>query len=147
MALVWASDLFVGFDSSVAHVACAFTIPSVVLWDPFRKLEIEERCNTYFAPAAMSRWGYPQNRNFMLLGIGRTKIVGRIADWVREFARSMNIGLGRPHEIESRVAGERTVLRPHGDQTLSGHNFIVCDKTSRTAPLTTGSKACRFRST
>jgi hypothetical protein len=87
MALVWASDVFVGFDSSVAHVATAFNIPSLVLWDPFRKLEIEERFQTGFAPAAMSRWSYPQNRNIVLLGDRDDQIVSIIAAWIHDYAR------------------------------------------------------------
>ncbi len=87
MALVWASDFFVGFDSSVAHIATAFNIPAIVLWDPLRKLELEERLQAGFAPAAMSRWSYPQNRNLVLLGNREDEIVSIIAAWVGESVR------------------------------------------------------------
>jgi Glycosyltransferase family 9 (heptosyltransferase) len=87
MSLVWASDLFVGFDSSVAHVATAFRIPAVVLWDPFRKLEIEERWQRGFAPASLSRWSYPQNKNLMLLGDRDDEIINMVADWIKTTAR------------------------------------------------------------
>jgi len=84
MALVWASDLFVGFDSGVAHVATAFELPSIVLWEPLRKLEIEERWQTGFAPAALTRWSYPQNRNLMLLGDRDDVILNQITDWLND---------------------------------------------------------------
>jgi hypothetical protein len=84
MALVWASDLFVGFDSSVAHIATAFQKPAAVLWEPIRKVEIEERYQRGFAAAAISRWGYPQNRNLVLLGDRDDEITSI----VERFARS-----------------------------------------------------------
>jgi hypothetical protein len=89
MALVWASDLFIGFDSSVAHIATAFELPAVVLWEPIRKLEIEERWQEGFAPAALSRWGYPQNRNFMILGDRDDTIVNLIAEWADGTLKSL----------------------------------------------------------
>lgn len=90
MALVWASDLFVGFDSSVAHIATAFELPALILWEPLRKLEIEERLQSGFAPAALSRWSYPQNRNIMILGDRDDTIVNIIADWVDSVLKSLS---------------------------------------------------------
>jgi hypothetical protein len=89
MALVWASDLFIGFDSSVAHIATAFELPAVVLWEPIRKLEIEEDWQAGFAPAALSRWSYPQNRNLMILGDRDDTIINLITDWVDHTLRSL----------------------------------------------------------
>lgn len=89
MAIVWASDLFVGFDSVVAHVATAFEIRALVLWDPIRTLEIEERWQTGFAPAALSRWSYPQNRNLMLLGDRDNTIIELIFSWIRDSLGSL----------------------------------------------------------
>lgn len=89
MALVWASDMFIGFDSSIAHVATGFQIPAVVLWEPHQKLFIEERWQVGFAPAALSRWGYPQNRNIFLLGDRDDTIVELIRSWVDEKLRSV----------------------------------------------------------
>jgi hypothetical protein len=89
MALVWASDVFVGFDSSVAHIATAFEKPAMVLWDPVRKVRIEERWQTGFGPAALSRWSYPQNRNIMLLGERQGEIRKLAVAWLRETFRSM----------------------------------------------------------
>lgn len=68
MAIIWACDMFIGFDSTPAHIATAFSIPSVVLWDVQRKSIIEDRHYTGFGPASMFRWSYPQNRNLMILG-------------------------------------------------------------------------------
>ncbi|MDQ3802864.1 MAG: hypothetical protein M3416_03305 [Acidobacteriota bacterium] len=89
MSLVWASDLFIGFDSSVAHIATAFELPSLVLWEPLLKVEIEESIQAGFAPAALSRWSYPQNRNLMLLGDRDDTIVNIITDWANNVVESL----------------------------------------------------------
>lgn len=89
MALVWASDLFLGFDSSVAHIATAFEKPAMVLWDPIRKVRIEERWQSGFGPAALSRWSYPQNRNVMLLGERDGEIRKLALAWIKDICRSM----------------------------------------------------------
>jgi hypothetical protein len=68
MATIWACDMFIGFDSTPAHIATAFSKPSIVLWDVQRKSIIEDRHYLGFAPASMFRWSYPQNRNLMILG-------------------------------------------------------------------------------
>lgn len=90
MALVWASDLFVGFDSSVAHIATAFELPSLVLWEPMRKLEIEEPKQPGFAPAVLSRWSYPQNRNIILLGDRDDAIVNLVVAWIGKTRNSLS---------------------------------------------------------
>ena len=90
MALVWASDLFIGFDSSIAHIATAFELPSLVLWEPLRKVEIEERWQAGFAPAALTRWSYPQNRNLMLLGDRDDAIVNIVTNWLDERLTSLS---------------------------------------------------------
>jgi hypothetical protein len=68
MATIWACDMFIGFDSTPAHIATAFSKPSIVLWDVQRKSIIEDRHYLGFAPASMVRWSYPQNKNLMILG-------------------------------------------------------------------------------
>jgi Glycosyltransferase family 9 (heptosyltransferase) len=83
-ALVWASDLVVCFDSAIAHVATAFERPAVVLWDPTRKVAIEERWQRGFALAALSRWSYPQNENIVLLGDRNDEIVDIIVRSARD---------------------------------------------------------------
>lgn len=75
MALIWASDLFIGFDSSMAHIATAFDKPSFVIWNILRKNPLEEPYQTGFGPAALLRWSYPQNRNIMLLGEKKNEIL------------------------------------------------------------------------
>lgn len=89
MALVWASDIFLGFDSSAAHVATAFSKPAMILWDPLRKNEIDELVQPGFGPAAFSRWSYPQNRNMMLLGESDGEIRKIAIRWIFDFARSI----------------------------------------------------------
>jgi hypothetical protein len=83
-ALVWASDVVVCFDSVVSHVATAFERPAIVLWDPTSKVAIEERWQSGFALAALSRWSYPQNDNIILLGDRDDEIVDIVARNVRE---------------------------------------------------------------
>lgn len=87
MALVWASDMFMGFDSSVAHVATAFCKPAMVLWDPIRKSEIDTEPG--MGPAAFARWSYPQNRNLMLLGESQGEIRRVALNWVRNVTQSI----------------------------------------------------------
>lgn len=81
-ALIWASDVFVGLDSSPSHVATAFCKPAVVLWEPMQKLYAEEGCQAGFAPAVLRRWGYPQNRNLFLLGERRNEVIDQVLDFV-----------------------------------------------------------------
>jgi hypothetical protein len=68
MALIWASDIFLGFDSGLAHIATAFEKPALVLWDSVKKSKMEEFKEEGFSSAVMMRWSYPQNRNLMILG-------------------------------------------------------------------------------
>ena len=83
-ALVWASDLFVGFDSSPMHVARAFTKPSLILWDALAKAAAEERSHPGFSAAVMLRWGYPENRNLMILNEQDDNLLGHVVAWVEE---------------------------------------------------------------
>ena len=87
MALVWASDMFLGFDSSVAHVATAFGKPAMVLWDPIRKSEIDTEPG--MGPVAFSRWSYPQNKNLMLLGENEGEIRRIATNWIKDVIRSI----------------------------------------------------------
>ena len=87
MALVWASDLFVGFDSCVAHVASTFCKPALVLWDPVRKVEIDTQQG--MAAAAFARWSYPQNRNLMLLGDTGGEIRHHALTWIANIIHSI----------------------------------------------------------
>jgi hypothetical protein len=87
MALVWASDMFLGFDSSVAHIATAFGKPAMVLWDPIRKTEIDVEPG--MAPVAFARWSYPQNKNLMLLGDPDGEIRRIAINWIQDVSRSI----------------------------------------------------------
>lgn len=83
MALIWASDLFVGFDSAPAHVATAFQRPTSVLFDVRQKSVIEDRHHLGFGPASMLRWSYPQNRNLMILGEKDEELLHLCSDFIR----------------------------------------------------------------
>ena len=83
-ALIWASDAFVGFDSSPMHVATAFKKPVLALWDAANKLRAEESWQQGFSPAVMLRWGYPQNRNLMILGERDHELVELTLTWLHD---------------------------------------------------------------
>ena len=82
MALVWASDLYVGFDGGVSHIASAFEVPSVVLWDAVRKVELEEDKCEGFSTAMMNRWAYPQNENLVILGETNDEIFSQCVEFI-----------------------------------------------------------------
>jgi hypothetical protein len=68
IALIWASDLYIGFDTGPSHIATALAKPAAVLWDAIRKAPLEETKQPGFSIAHMNRWAYPQNRNLVILG-------------------------------------------------------------------------------
>ena len=80
MALIWAADAYVGFDSGPSHIAPAVETPAVVLWDAVRKVALEEDKTPGFATAMINRWSWPQNLNLMILGERHTEILDRILD-------------------------------------------------------------------
>jgi len=65
-ALIWASDIFIGFDSSPAHIATAFDKKCVVLWDLNRALNLRNIQPGYYLNPVPLRWGYPQNYNLTI---------------------------------------------------------------------------------
>ncbi len=67
MAIIWAADIFIGFDSCPMHVATAFRKPVVSLFDMRRKLEAESKYNALMIPSVMLRWSYPINRNIAIM--------------------------------------------------------------------------------
>ncbi len=67
-SIIWASDFFIGFDSSLGHVATAFQKKTIILWNVYEKEDLERQKEIGFAGAMMLRWAYPQNNNIMLLG-------------------------------------------------------------------------------
>ena len=68
IALIWASDMYMGFDTGPSHIATALEKPSLVLWDAIRKVTLEEAKEEGFSIAHMLRWSYPQNKNLVILG-------------------------------------------------------------------------------
>jgi hypothetical protein len=66
-ALIWASDFFIGFDSSPMHVATAFKKPVVSLFDMRRKYEAESSFSALHIPSVILRWAYPNNRNISIM--------------------------------------------------------------------------------
>lgn len=67
MAIIWASDIFIGFDSSPMHMATAFDKPVLCLFDMLIKEKAESKCGEGYSPSVMLRWSYPQNRNIAIL--------------------------------------------------------------------------------
>jgi hypothetical protein len=86
-ALICACDGFIGFDSGLAHVAAAFSRPSAILWDAVHKAAREERKEPGFAFAAMSRWGYPFNRNVLILGERDREVLDVLSDFLHLLVR------------------------------------------------------------
>lgn len=82
MSLIWAADVFVGFDSGLSHMATAFDKPAVVLWDALRKSKLESGKHPGFASATMRRWSYPQNRNLLILEERDDEIVKLCCDYI-----------------------------------------------------------------
>lgn len=82
IALIWASDLYIGFDTGPSHIATALAKPAVVLWDAVRKAPLEEAKQAGFSIAHMNRWAYPQNRNLVILGEKQREVL----DWCLELA-------------------------------------------------------------
>ncbi|MCC3264169.1 hypothetical protein LLE87_39015, partial [Paenibacillus polymyxa] len=76
------SDLVVGFDSSVAHVATAFSKPTLVLWEPVQKAQIDLVEQPGLGAAAITRGGYSQNRNLVLLNDIHHDIRRLVAEWI-----------------------------------------------------------------
>ena len=85
-AVIWACDAFIGFDSGPMHVAAALERPSLILWDVGRKLLAERGA----APAVTVRWGYPQNRNLMILGERADELVSQAERWIRELCARLS---------------------------------------------------------
>lgn len=81
MALIWASDIYVGFDTGPSHIAAAFEKPTMVIWDAVRKSKLEEEKEAGFSLAALGRWTYPHTKNLTLLGERENEAV----EWVVEF--------------------------------------------------------------
>jgi hypothetical protein len=88
IALIWASDLFVGFDSGLAHIATALQKPVTVLWDASHKEPIESRKEPGFAASLLLRWAYPHNRNLVILGEREDEVLHLCEELVTETLRS-----------------------------------------------------------
>lgn len=81
MALIWASDIYIGFDTGPSHIAAAFEKPTMVLWDAVRKSELEDEKEKGFSLATLGRWTYPHTKNITLLGEREDEAI----DWIIEF--------------------------------------------------------------
>jgi len=95
MALIWASDLYVGFDTGPGHIATAFALPAAVLWDAPRKTRQQDPHRLGFNIAHISRWAYPQNRNLVILHERHGEVLQGCIDFVRETAA----GFTRRHPL------------------------------------------------
>jgi len=84
IALIWASDLYIGFDTGPSHIATALAKPAVVLWDAIRKAPLEESKQAGFSIAHMNRWAYPQNRNLVILGEKKREVLDLCLEYLFE---------------------------------------------------------------
>lgn len=67
MALIWASDFYIGFDSSPMHMATAFRKPVISLFDMRQKYDAESSYSELHVPSVLLRWAYPHNRNIAIM--------------------------------------------------------------------------------
>ena len=67
MALIWAADIFMGYDSSPMHMATAFQKPVVAIIHMQRKYDWETSLGETFTPSVILRWLYPFNYNFGIM--------------------------------------------------------------------------------
>lgn len=87
MAIIWAADMTLGFDSCLSHIATAFEKPAIVLWDAVRKSKLESAKHPGFASANMLRWSYPQNRNLLILEEKSDEIVRLCCEHILDITR------------------------------------------------------------
>jgi len=90
MALIWASDLYVGFDTGPSHIATAFAKPTLVLWDAVRKASLEEDKQEGFSIAHLRRWSYPQNQNLVILGEKNKEVLEDCLEFILKEVNSFN---------------------------------------------------------
>jgi len=83
VALIWASDFYIGFDTGPSHIATALAKPAVVLWDAMRKAPLEEAKQAGFSIAHMNRWAYPQNRNLVILGEKNREVLDECVEFFK----------------------------------------------------------------
>lgn len=83
MALIWASDIYVGFDTGPSHIAAAFEKPALIIWDAVRKTKLEEEKEQGFSLATLGRWTYPHTKDLILLGEREDEGVSWIIDFIR----------------------------------------------------------------
>ncbi len=93
IALIWASDLYIGFDTGPSHIATALGKPAVVLWDALRKAPLEEAKQAGFSIAHMNRWAYPQNRNLVILGEKQREVLDGCLEYAFETLASFPRGI------------------------------------------------------
>jgi hypothetical protein len=88
MSIIWAADMFLGFDSGLSHMATAFEKPALVLWDAVRKSKVESAKHLGFSSATILRWSYPQNKNLLILEEKNDEVIALCCDHVVEVALS-----------------------------------------------------------
>ena len=82
IALIWASDIYIGFDTGPSHISTALQKPSLILWDAIRKVALEEKKQAGFSIAHIQRWAYPQNQNIIILGEKDNEILEDCVDFI-----------------------------------------------------------------
>jgi hypothetical protein len=67
IALIWASDFYIGFDSCPMHIATALNKDLISIFHMENKFNNEVTFGKIFVPSVMLRWSYPFNTNLAIM--------------------------------------------------------------------------------
>ncbi|WP_320170471.1 glycosyltransferase family 9 protein [Maridesulfovibrio sp.] len=84
IALIWASDFYIGFDSCPMHIATALNKDLISIFHMENKYTYEAKYKKVFVPSVMLRWAYPFNTNLAIMpdDYDGEKLLLRIVDKV-----------------------------------------------------------------
>ncbi len=92
MALIWASDFYIGFDSCPMHMATALRTPLISVFHMENKYHFEKQYGEIYIPAVMLRWAYPFNTNLAIMpdDPNGEKLLLRIIDTVKRAMQKLS---------------------------------------------------------
>jgi hypothetical protein len=95
MALIWASDFFIGFDSCPMHIATAFRKPLVAVFHMENRFQYEKQYGEIFVPSVMLRWAYPFNTNLAIMpnDPDGERLLARIGDTLAKALQALDYAI------------------------------------------------------